>query len=315
MNRPDISVVMSVYNGADQLQETLQSVLSQEGCSFEFIVIDDGSIDRTATLLDECAARDSRLVVIHQPNTGLTRALIKGCEVARGEYIARQDCGDLSLPGRLAIQLNLLRAGGNYVAASCYTKFIGPKGESLHVSRIGESNLNAALVSGLERRLKGPSHHGSVMFARNAYIRVGGYREQFLLAQDLDLWTRLVEHGAFGVVHDEFYVARLHPGSISGTQSREQRMLSGLIAEASEARRRGASEASILAAAKMVRPIRSDQLARRTAHGNYFIGSCLRLRDPQAALPYFEAATAGDPLLFRAWVRMLQIRFGTWCGY
>ncbi len=90
VQKPEVSVVMSVYNGAGSLPATLQSVLSQEGCHFEFIVVNDGSSDASGRILDEWSARDARLRVIHQANTGLTRALIRGCSEARGEFIARQ---------------------------------------------------------------------------------------------------------------------------------------------------------------------------------------------------------------------------------
>src|SRR5688572_6984597 len=98
---PEISVVMSVYNGATQLRETIDSVLSQEGVSLEFIVVDDGSTDDTPDILMGCAQKDGRMKLIRQQNQGLTRALIRGCAEAKGAYIARQDAGDISLPGRL----------------------------------------------------------------------------------------------------------------------------------------------------------------------------------------------------------------------
>src|SRR5215472_5045758 len=98
---PEVSVVMSVYNNAPDLARTLDSILSQEGVDFEFIVVNDGSSDQSGQILNKYAQRDSRLRIIHQENAGLTRALIRGCDVARGEYIARQDAGDFSLPDRL----------------------------------------------------------------------------------------------------------------------------------------------------------------------------------------------------------------------
>jgi len=131
MSAPEVSVVMSVYNGAEHLETTLASILSQEGCEFEFIVVDDGSTDGTSRILDEWAARDSRLRIIHQQNTGLTRALIRGCAEARGEFIARQDAGDVSLPGRLAAQCACLRTHTDTVMVSSGACFRGPADEKL----------------------------------------------------------------------------------------------------------------------------------------------------------------------------------------
>jgi glycosyltransferase involved in cell wall biosynthesis len=105
---PDISVVMSVYNDVDRLRETKESVLSQEGVSLEFIVVNDGSTDGSDVILRDYACRDNRVRIVHQHNQGLTRALIRGCGAAGGKYIARQDAGDISLPNRLRLQKAVL---------------------------------------------------------------------------------------------------------------------------------------------------------------------------------------------------------------
>ena len=89
---PEVSVVMSVYNGARYLRAAVDSVLNQQDVSFEFIIIDDGSTDDSATILDEYASLNPRVRVIHQANGGLTRALIRGCDEARGEFIMAAGC-------------------------------------------------------------------------------------------------------------------------------------------------------------------------------------------------------------------------------
>src|SRR5262245_47015027 len=128
---PEVSVVMSVHNGASHLVATLDSILSQEGVELEFIAVNDGSTDKSAQILDDYAQRDDRMRVVHQDNTGLTVALIRGCGIARGEFIARQDVGDVSLPGRLARQRAILDAEPAVVMVSCATRFVGPADEEL----------------------------------------------------------------------------------------------------------------------------------------------------------------------------------------
>jgi len=300
-------VVMCVYNGAQALPATLQGVLDQQGCDFEFIVVNDGSSDGSGQLLDTWAARDARLRVIHQTNTGLTRALVRGCADARGDFIARQDCGDVSLPGRLARQVERLKHEAATVAVSCHTRFIGPRDEALYQIEISEDSLNAGLGAGLAGG-RGPSHHGSMMMRREAYQAAGGYRAAFYFAQDLDLWTRLIEKGRFAVVPEVLYLARLEPQSISGTQTQEQVQLAKLIIGASQARRSGEPEDAFLAAAAEIRPVKRGDLARRVALGNYFIGSCLRMGNPQAAARYFHQALVNDPWLWRARLRWIQTR-------
>src|SRR5215471_8330953 len=132
---PEVSIVMSVYNGASRLAATLDSILTQEGVALEFIVVNDGSTDTSGRILNDYASRDSRVRVIHQGNTGLTRALIRGCDAARGEFIARQDAGDTSLPARLKSQVDVLRKQQDCVLVSCWTDVVGPKGEFLYTSR------------------------------------------------------------------------------------------------------------------------------------------------------------------------------------
>ena len=89
-NRPLITVLMPVYNGADYVGSAVESILGQTLEDFEFIIVNDGSTDRTTSILRDCSRQDDRITVIGQPNLGYTRALNRGLsEVARGAFIAR----------------------------------------------------------------------------------------------------------------------------------------------------------------------------------------------------------------------------------
>jgi GT2 family glycosyltransferase len=308
MNFAEISVVMSVFNDISTLPDALASVLGQKECELEFIVIDDGSTDGSGALLDQWAQRDSRLQVIHQQNAGLTRALMRGCELARGEFIARQDADDASLPGRFAAQAQVLRRSSEYVAASCHVEFIGPNGEFLYRSGASEHELNETLHA-TGGTIRGPAAHGSVMMRSQAYRACGGYRQAFYFAQDLDLWSRLRELGCFCVIPQVLYRAGLHPGAISGMRSAEQRQLTRLIAQLTAARRENRDESQLLAAAAQVRPAHTQDREQRLAQGNYFIGSCLRKRLPNMAMPYFREALRHDPWHWKARLRLLQTQF------
>src|SRR6266404_8121857 len=144
---PDISVVMGVYNGEARLRETIDSILSQQDVSLEFIIVDDGSTDQTSQILEDYARHDSRVKLIQQENQGLTRALITGCAAARGKYIARQDAGDISLPNRLARQLAFIERHPDAAFVSCGTRFVGPKGEQLYEVVPDASDLTAPLLA------------------------------------------------------------------------------------------------------------------------------------------------------------------------
>ena len=145
-----VSVVSSAYNAAPHLRESIRSVLDQEGVDLEMIVIDDGSTDETPAILGELAREDRRLQVVSQGNRGLTQALIAGCALARGELIARHDPDDLSLPGRLARQAVALERDPSLVFVSCWTRAVGPKGETLFETR-GSASPDRAWRRGCNR--------------------------------------------------------------------------------------------------------------------------------------------------------------------
>lgn len=300
---PDVSVVMSVFNGAAALPATLESILGQKDSTFEFIVVNDGSTDDSGVVLDQWAQGDARLRVIHQTNTGLTRALIRGCAEAKGEFIARQDCGDVSLPGRLTAQLSLLRRDSDVVMVACAAEFVGPAGELLYVLRREGSQLQAGLERLDLEHLAGPPHHGGTMFRRSAYEAAGGYRAPFVVAQDIDLWLRLAERGQCVGQSDVHYRAGVDAGSISARRRDEQFRLADLAIECARSRRSGISDEILLEAAgspvqwaAATGPISNAERARHY----YFLGACLRGEHPVAARRYFWRALRAQPLHVKA---------------
>ncbi len=301
---------MSVFNGASDLATTMDSILSQDSVEFEFIVVNDGSTDTTGKLLDEYARHDNRVRVIHQENTGLTGALIRGCALATGEFIARQDAGDMSLPGRLAVQRDVFRNYPSVVMTSCGTRLVGPDGEILYeVCQTGDE-LQRGLQCGRIKDLKGASHHTSVMFRRKSFETVGGYRAQFKVAQDLDLWMRLSEVGVCWATPDVLCVARLHRNSISTRRRSEQIRSAKVIVECAEARRSGRDDSSIItkwAGQRKWRDVFSWSPRRlQEAKFYYFMGSVLRHRQPRQAQLYFWRAVGSWIAYPRAWYHILR---------
>jgi len=130
---PEISIVMSVYNDEKYVTRSVQSLLAQSFSKFELIVINDGSTDRTQEILEKFAANDLRVRVINQENTGLTRALIRGCNEAVGQFIARQDADDWSMPERFQKQLELIQSDPEIGFVSCATQYVGPEDEPLEI--------------------------------------------------------------------------------------------------------------------------------------------------------------------------------------
>ncbi len=99
---------MSVFNGERFLREAMESILNQSFGNFELIVIDDGSTDGSAEILNSFAGQDSRVQVHRQANRGLVEALNRGFGLSRGKYIARMDADDIAVRDRLLRQSSFL---------------------------------------------------------------------------------------------------------------------------------------------------------------------------------------------------------------
>jgi len=315
MSTPEVSVVMSVYNGAEHLAETLDSVLAQEGCDFEFIVVNDGSTDETGAILESYAAADARLRVLHQDNTGLTRALARGCAEARGEFIARQDAGDQSMPSRIRKQLDAMCSDRSLAFVSSRSRYVGPEGEFLYEqSGTGEADRPINIVNVQKRHgvIDGPSHHGSVMFCRDKYVIAGGYREEFYFGQDWDLWYRLAMLGKFQLLQETLYQARIGVADISVGNKVAQEHLAALSLDSFKSRLAGEEDTEILASARGVRASNgSEYLRSHTSRGCYFIGECLRKNgETIRARKYFLRSIVNNPLHIKAWTRLLQVMVG-----
>lgn len=306
---PEVSVVMAARDDAPYLAETIDSVLSQTGPRLELVVVDDGSTDDSRAIVGRYAAADPRVRLVAAEHQGLTRALIRGCALAAADTIARQDAADVSRPGRLAAQKAALDADPSLVFVSCWTDVCGPEWEFLHARRGTGAAVRPADVvdrsGGRAVLLDAPTHHGSVMFRKAAYDRVGGYRAEFHLAQDRDLWYRLAEAGRLQVLDQSLYAARVLPASRTATHRAVQHRLGRLARRAFELRQAGESEAPVIAEARGLLPD-SVPDGRTRAAAYYFIGEALRRNRDARSIAYFRKALAHDAFSARTWARLAQ---------
>lgn len=306
------SVVMAVRDAASTVAATIESVLAQTDGDLEFIIVDDGSRDRTPEILALYAAADPRLrVIANAEGVGLTRSLIIGCAAARGQFIARQDAGDLSHPRRLELQRACLGQDERLAFVSCWTEFVGPELEPLYVARGSGVATEPAEIIDLAREhgiVDGPTCHPSVILRREAYERAGGYRSQFYFGQDWDLWYRLAARGRFQMVPEVLYTARVTPVSISGRWREAQQQLARLSHAALLARGRGEDDADIIESAAKIRPKREHAGGSRH-QGLYFVGEALRHNGDHRARRYLLAAVRERPTYLKAWLRLAQTLF------
>jgi glycosyltransferase involved in cell wall biosynthesis len=245
-----VSVIMSVHNGTAYLQKAVESVLNQSTREFEFIIIDDGSTDGSAEILERFCKKDSRVRLIRQKNIGLTKSLNIGLRHARGEFIARMDGDDLCFPHRFATQLDFLRQNPDVVACGSNVELIDSDGDRIGVYRRPQTHeeIEEHFWSGLA----GAIVHPSAMIRADALKKIGGYNEKFSKCQDYDLWFRLAEIGRLANVPQVLLQWRQHTNSICYQSSDVQFVLAQEIYY-DAARRRGLDIENLPAKANFVR--------------------------------------------------------------
>jgi glycosyltransferase involved in cell wall biosynthesis len=187
---PRVSVIAPVYNGEAYFDAAVPSILSQTYDDFEFIVVDDGSEDRTLSMLRDLAAADPRLRVLSPGRMGFAAACNYGITHARGEIIARQDFDDLSYPDRLRLQVERLDAepalgvvGGYYVLTD--------HDRNERYVRMPPSE-HTEIVRAMARYI--PIAHTVATFRRKAWEQAGGYPDAKNLV-DLRFWLRIAKLG------------------------------------------------------------------------------------------------------------------------
>lgn len=217
--KPEISVVLPVFNAVGTLREAISSVLGQAGVAFELIVVDDSSTDNSMALASEFD--DARLRVMRNAGPkGVVGAANTGICAARGAWVARMDADDLAMPGRLERQLAYacehpesgVVAGMVEPMESC-----GP-GMDRYIDWVNTLPDHESMAA--NRFIESPVVNPSAMVRRDWLGRVGGYRD-VPWAEDHDLWLRLLEIGClFGRVPELVLQWRDSPGRLTRSDPR-----------------------------------------------------------------------------------------------
>jgi len=185
--RPKISVVMAVYNSMPYLKDSVISILSQTFRDFEFIIIDDYSVDGSFEYLRNC--RDSRIMLFRNGrNVGLTRSLNRAMEHVTAPIVARMDADDISELYRLKVQFDYMKKDSVLTLLGSDAYIINDKSKCIKVKRRLKNNREIKFYT----LLNNPFMHTSVMFYKSCYDKLGGYNNQIQYAQDYDLWARWV---------------------------------------------------------------------------------------------------------------------------
>ncbi len=214
-----VSVLLPAFNVEPFIAESLGSVLEQSLREIEVIVVDDGSTDRTSSILAEIAARDERVIVVRLgTNGGIVRAMNTGLEMCRAPYIARIDGDDVALPRRLEKQIRFLESHPEISLVGNATITINERGECVGKSPVpvGAKAISACL------ELSTPIPH-IWMARREVYDDLGGYRD-LAPAEDYDFLLRAVTAGfRLANLPDHLMCTRIRNDSISDRAALQQR--------------------------------------------------------------------------------------------
>lgn len=210
-NSPIISVVMSVYNSEKYLSESIESILSQTFSDFEFIIIDDGSTDKSNSILNKFARSDARInIITNLENIGLANSLNKGLHIAKGDYVARMDSDDISYPKRFEIQIEFMKNNKAYGVVGGNIDIIDEK--SNYVKTLSFPKTHNQILWYL--CFQNPIAHPTTMIKSNLLRKVNGYKN-YISSQDYDLWQRLSNITKLFNVDQSLLKYRVHGSNIS----------------------------------------------------------------------------------------------------
>jgi|SRR5579859_3710667 len=221
---PRVSVALPVWNAEAFLSKAIESILSQTLADLELVVVDDGSTDATAEILEDFQARDPRIRVHRQANSGFVDAVNAALALCSADYVARMDADDIAVGDRLERQCQFLEHHPEVGIVGGTVVVIDAAGIALNTWRVPESDrqLRAALQH------TNPFCDPAVVVRRSALRSVGTYRRAFGPSADYDLWLRISERYQLGALAAPVLRYRWHASQLSTRDVHTQ--LLGLVA-------------------------------------------------------------------------------------
>ena len=197
---------MPVYNSEKYLNESIKSVLEQTFDNFEFIIINDGSTDKSENIIKHFQKQDRRIILYNQENQGITKSLNKGIKNSKGKYIARMDADDICHLNRFKTQIEWIQDNKDYDIIGSQVEFINEDGiilKSLHHLPLDDYLIKWELIFGT------PLMHPTLLIRRSIFEYYGLYDEKYLFAQDLAFWRKIARNSKFSNVPQKLFQIRL----------------------------------------------------------------------------------------------------------
>ncbi len=213
---PTTSVLMPVYNGEKYLREAVDSILNQTFTDFEFIIINDGSTDATESIV--LSYKDNRIKYIkNSTNLGLIKTLNLGIELAKGNYIARMDADDISLPNRLKHQLEFMVINPEVGVCGCNYNQLSNSIKKYHTAFykhdeiLGYMLFNSSII------------HPSLIIKKSVLQHISPiFDSNYKHAEDFELWAKLIFTTKFSAIQTTEFEYRLHKAQVTAVHKTEQ---------------------------------------------------------------------------------------------
>ena len=282
MNNTKITVLMPVYNAEKFLREAIDSILNQTFKDFEFLIINDASTDKSKQII--LSYHDSRIRYCENKiNLGVAKTLNKGLKISKGEYIARMDADDISLPDRLEKQVEFMNKNQNVGLLGSSWYVIDEAGKKIQFSQAYKGKQSVHFMC-----------HGSVMIRKMCFKKTGFYRDLLEPAEDYDLWLRFSENYEVTNLEARLYKYRVHNNSISLTRKEEQDLKAALALKMAEERKKTGQDRLSGVSSQEAKKIRdqwlksSGVLKRKILAHTNFVWSCavFKLGNYQQAFRY-----------------------------
>ena len=192
---PKVSVIMGVYNGETTVRESINSIINQTFTDWEFVICDDASTDNTLAILEEYKEKyPNQFVILHNDkNLMLSGSLNRCLKAASGEYIARMDDDDKSLPQRFETEVQYLDENPDCAVVGSNVQFFNADGYGEIIHKIPEPTIyDVPKVN--------PFFHPTIMMRKSVYDALNGYtsNERTRRMEDVDLWYRFFAAGYKG---------------------------------------------------------------------------------------------------------------------
>lgn len=213
-----LTVIMPVYNGEKYLKEAVDSVLNQTFTDFDLLILNDNSSDATASILDEYAKKDDRVVVITKTsNEGPANLRNEGIEKANTPLIALLDADDIALPTRFEKQIQLLEANEDLALCGTWFTIFGDKKEKVIKHAVEHDDLKVQFLHSCGLG------NSTVMFKKSA-IKDLRFEHEYVPAEDYGLWSEFIANSKFYNIPESLVRYRWHPGNISQTKEENLRI-------------------------------------------------------------------------------------------